>query len=394
MVAALAVTVVGCSRGDHGVAAPAPKDRRKRRHEPRRGRLRQSILRPTICRAALSSSRPSRHLREARRRREHQLRRPRADRRSLRVLVRVCVGRGGALQDLAVDVARRSLSDERAGGTADVSPVGAVAAGRALGGAGAVFIRTAPLRWVTWRGSSSNPRARARSISTRAPRSSSRPTRAGPSVKRGSWPWATSLISDATIYPRAYAKLVRARELTAESGRIDYEAELAKAALRAGYVDKAEQHARALLRHVDEAPPSMWTGNYLYDAHAALGRVALRRRDVAAAKKYLLAAANTPGSPTLDSFGPDMTLASELLEQGERDVVLDYFDLVERFDVDDVHGDLDVWREQNPQRSEATAPALTPASRRSGAAGARVVVRAGGSCTPRCRRPSGRLPRW
>ncbi len=42
-------------------------------------------------------------------------------------------------------------------------------------------------------------------------------------------------------------------------------------------------------------------------------------------KKYLIAAGKSPGSPQMDSFGPNMTLAKDLLEKGERDAVLEYF---------------------------------------------------------------------
>ncbi|MBV8841883.1 MAG: hypothetical protein JO307_03640 [Bryobacterales bacterium] len=33
----------------------------------------------------------------------------------------------------------------------------------------------------------------------------------------------------------------------------------------------------------------------------------------------------TPGSPQLNSFGPNVTLAKQLLERGEKSVVLEYF---------------------------------------------------------------------
>ncbi len=49
------------------------------------------------------------------------------------------------------------------------------------------------------------------------------------------------------------------------------------------------------------------------------------------AKNHLLAAGATPGSPQLDSFGPQMQLAGELLAQGEKETVLQYLDLVARF---------------------------------------------------------------
>ena len=49
------------------------------------------------------------------------------------------------------------------------------------------------------------------------------------------------------------------------------------------------------------------------------------------AKTRLLAAGNTPGSPALGSFGPNMTLAKELLEIHQADTVLQYFDECAQF---------------------------------------------------------------
>jgi hypothetical protein len=62
-----------------------------------------------------------------------------------------------------------------------------------------------------------------------------------------------------------------------------------------------------------------------------LGRIALKNGDLAHAKQALLNAGRTKGSAQLDSFGPDMTLAEELLEKGEKDTVLRYFKLCRRF---------------------------------------------------------------
>ena len=45
----------------------------------------------------------------------------------------------------------------------------------------------------------------------------------------------------------------------------------------------------------------------------------------------MLKAGATPGSPQLDSFGPSMTLAKELLEKGERQAVIEYFQLCAKF---------------------------------------------------------------
>jgi hypothetical protein len=63
------------------------------------------------------------------------------------------------------------------------------------------------------------------------------------------------------------------------------------------------------------------------------------------AKKFLLAAGNSKGSPTMDSFGPNMSLAKDLLEKGEKDVVLEYFELCRKFWKTD-HGKLDEWSKQ------------------------------------------------
>jgi hypothetical protein len=59
----------------------------------------------------------------------------------------------------------------------------------------------------------------------------------------------------------------------------------------------------------------------------------------------LIAAGKSPGSPVMDSFGPNMTLAKDLLEKGERDTVLEYFMLCHKFWKMD-HGKLDKWMQE------------------------------------------------
>jgi TonB family protein len=106
---------------------------------------------------------------------------------------------------------------------------------------------------------------------------------------------------------------------------------LAKAALDAGSLDKAASYAHELLQQA-EANTDAWNyGNAIHDGNMVLGLVALRSGDVAQAKRYLQAAGKTTGSPQLNSFGPNMRLAKELLEKGERDAVLDYFSLCRSF---------------------------------------------------------------
>lgn len=72
-------------------------------------------------------------------------------------------------------------------------------------------------------------------------------------------------------------------------------------------------------------------GNLIYGMHSLLGRIALREGDVAAARRHLAESGKTPGSPQLNSFGPDFVLAGELLQKGERDAVLEHLDKVAVF---------------------------------------------------------------
>ena len=72
-------------------------------------------------------------------------------------------------------------------------------------------------------------------------------------------------------------------------------------------------------------------GNAIHQANIFLGLLSLRKGQLPAAKEYLIAAAKSKGSPTLNTFGPDMALAKQLLENGERDIVINYLDLVKKF---------------------------------------------------------------
>lgn len=119
--------------------------------------------------------------------------------------------------------------------------------------------------------------------------------------------------------------------------------EIAKAAFNASEYDKAQQYADELLALALANPKSWNYGNAIYDANMVNGRVALKRDgNQSAAVSYLLASVKTPGSPQLNSFGPNMSLARDLLEAGERDAVLDFFDQCRRFWKMD-NGKLDKW---------------------------------------------------
>ena len=115
--------------------------------------------------------------------------------------------------------------------------------------------------------------------------------------------------------------------------------------LKQGNVEEARKLAEELAALTPKFPNDWNYGNAIQDANQVLGRIALIEGRVEDAKDYLLKSGDTPGSPQLNSFGPNMTLAKELLEEGETDVVLEYFDLCRNFW--DMHsGDLDTWERQ------------------------------------------------
>jgi len=105
----------------------------------------------------------------------------------------------------------------------------------------------------------------------------------------------------------------------------------AESLVEGGDGPRAAAFARELLDLAELYRDDPNYGNAVHKGHLVLGRVALMNGDVSTARSELLLAGGTPGSPQLDSFGPNMRLAKELLEAGENGVVLEYFELCRRF---------------------------------------------------------------
>ncbi len=105
----------------------------------------------------------------------------------------------------------------------------------------------------------------------------------------------------------------------------------AKASFEIGKVEEARSYANELLNLAPRFPRDWNYGNAIHDGHMVLGRVALSEGAVETAEKELLLAGATPGSPQLDSFGPNMSLAKDMLEQNHRDAVVEYFGLCAKF---------------------------------------------------------------
>jgi len=138
---------------------------------------------------------------------------------------------------------------------------------------------------------------------------------------------------------RALAELARASD---EQERFYALAGAAKESFEVGKAVDARVYAEELLALASRFPKDWNYGNAIHDGNLVLGRIALKEGQSDEAKRRLMEAGKTPGSPQLNSFGPNMSLARDLLAKGERDAVLQYFELCRKFwDMRD--GKLDQW---------------------------------------------------
>jgi hypothetical protein len=134
--------------------------------------------------------------------------------------------------------------------------------------------------------------------------------------------------------PTPAARLTELEQKLPASGTARHYAlsNLAKAAFDAGDYTKAESYARELLAGVSTNKKDWNYGNAIFYGNMIVGRVALARdKNVSLAKSSLLASAQSQGSPNLNSFGPNMSLAKDLIAAGERDTVVEFFRLCSAF---------------------------------------------------------------
>lgn len=124
---------------------------------------------------------------------------------------------------------------------------------------------------------------------------------------------------------------------------------LGPAALAAGDAEKAGKYAREMAAVADKLYSEQRglasiSGEATHISNIVLGRIAFDNGDINKAKEHLLAAGHVIGNPpTLVSFGPDMLLAKQLLEKGERETVIQYLDLCAVFWKKD-DGKLEQWK--------------------------------------------------
>jgi hypothetical protein len=118
---------------------------------------------------------------------------------------------------------------------------------------------------------------------------------------------------------------------------------LVRRAMAGEKYDRAEKLAQDWLQFAEqyknENPyAGIYYGEAIHFSHMSLGRICAHRGEIEKAKQHLLDADRTPGSPRLDSYGPSMKLAKELIEKGEKEVVILYLNLVAKF-----------WAKANPK---------------------------------------------
>ena len=106
---------------------------------------------------------------------------------------------------------------------------------------------------------------------------------------------------------------------------------LAKSAFSAGELEEARDYAEELLQASAARPKDRSYGYYIHQGNIVLGRVALKQKHTKLANEYLLKAGHVSASQQLSSFGPNMSLANELLKAGQKAVVLQYFELCYKF---------------------------------------------------------------
>ncbi len=116
-------------------------------------------------------------------------------------------------------------------------------------------------------------------------------------------------------------------EFTQLSGEEDLFCEIAKAALAAYNLQKYPDAAEFASRSIAIAESFKENCNYsntIHYGHTVLGLLALREGNLKRAIDELHASSHVTGSRLLESFGPLMQLAKELLQRGQSEPVLIY----------------------------------------------------------------------
>jgi len=127
---------------------------------------------------------------------------------------------------------------------------------------------------------------------------------------------------------RAANELAKAKTLEARFYVLN---DAAKESFVLGKTEDAWKYAQELLALAAKLQGDWNYGNAIQDGNLVLGRIAVKEERLDEAKRDLTESGKSLGSPQMNSFGPNMSLAKDLLEKGQRDVVLEYFELCRKF---------------------------------------------------------------
>jgi tetratricopeptide (TPR) repeat protein len=105
----------------------------------------------------------------------------------------------------------------------------------------------------------------------------------------------------------------------------------AQAAFEAGDSAKAAAWSTEMLTVAEKPENGRDYSDAVHYGNIVLGRIALRQGDTTSAATHLLKAAGATGNPHLDTFGPNMMLAKEMLDKGQGKPVLEYLEACSKF---------------------------------------------------------------
>jgi len=130
---------------------------------------------------------------------------------------------------------------------------------------------------------------------------------------------------------RALSEMEVAASMVDEEQRFYMLGDMAKLAFDTGDTVKASEYANEVLDISSKYKDNWNYGNATHEGNTTLGRVAARNGDINIAAYYLIESGKTGGSPQLDSFGPSMELASDIIKAGETESVITYLELCKNF---------------------------------------------------------------
>jgi len=133
-------------------------------------------------------------------------------------------------------------------------------------------------------------------------------------------------------YERALTINKKERSLMRERDRSLLLPKLAQTALDVGKLDKAKTYAAELVLEYGREPDEDSGFNQAaHDGNIILGHVALKEGDIAKAKEQLLIAGGALKLTNTEYALPEMSLAQELLEKNEKDIVIEYLQICAKY---------------------------------------------------------------